>query len=280
VSARLLVLGVALIALPVAAQVEVMEPGDPGLAPRGVRTVQTVSPEASRGELYNQVLLLQDEVMKLNGAVEELSEQLRQLKQQRLDDYIGLDNRITALGGAAVPAPAGGTASAPPPDPSLAAPAQQGLPPPAPAAEAIRADVAPRAPASVPDRPLAGEQQAYQAAFEQIRSRQFPQAKAAFSTFLEQYPAGALTGNAHFWLGELLLLDGDSEAAKPHYESLVYQFPGSTKLPDGLFKLGRIYHQEGDAQRGRELLQRVIDEYGNSDSSAPRLAREYIQQNF
>lgn len=258
-----------------------MEPGDPGLAPqRGARTVQTVSPEASRGELYNQVLLLQDEVMKLNGAVEELSEQLRQLKQQRLDDYIGLDKRITALGGGPAPAPAGGTASAPPSDPSPAAPTQQGLPPPAPTGGAIRADVAPMAPASVPARPVAGEQQAYQAAFEQIRNRQFPQAKAAFSAFLEQYPAGALTGNAHFWLGELLLLDGDSEAAKPHYEALVYQFPGSTKMPDGLFKLGRIYHQEGDAQRGRELLQRVIDEYGNSDSSAPRLAREYIQQNF
>lgn len=253
-----------------------MEPGDP-TPQRLTRTVQTVSSEASRGELYNQVLLLQDEIMKLNGTVEELSEQLRQLKQQRLDDYIGLDKRITALGSGSAPAVAGGEAAAP----AVGASQQPaGMPPAVPAGGAIRADVAPMAPASVPDRPVAGEQQAYQAAFEQIRNRQFPQAKAAFSAFLEQYPVGALTGNAHFWLGELLLLDGDSEAAKPHYESLVYQFPGSTKLPDGMFKLGRIYHQEGDTQRGRELLQRLIDEYGNSDSSAPRLAREYIQQNF
>lgn len=279
---RLLVLGAAFSALPALAQVEVMEPGDPGMAPaRGTRTVQTVGSEASRGELYNQVLLLQDEVMKLNGMVEELSEQLRQLKQQRLDDYIGLDKRITALGGAA-PAAAGGAPQAPAPGPALAAPVQgQDMPSAAaPPGGAIRADVAPMSPASVPERPVAGEQQAYQAAFELIRTRQFPQAKTAFAAFLEQYPAGALTGNAHFWLGELLLLDGDSEGAKPHYEALVYQFPGSTKMPDGLFKLGRIYHQEGDAARGRELLQRVIDEYGNSDSSAPRLAREYLQQNF
>ena len=154
-----------------------------------------------------------------------------------------------------------------------AAPAQQ------PAAAPIRADVAPRAPAAVPTAPVAGEQQAYQAAFELIRNRRFPEATAAFKAFLQNYPQGALSGNAHFWLGELYLPDGNSEAAKPHYESLVYQFPGSSKMPDGLFKLGRIYHQEGDNARAKELLQRVVTEYGSSDSAAPRLAREYMQQN-
>jgi TolA-binding protein len=47
-----------------------------------------------------------------------------------------------------------------------------------------------------------------------------------------------------------------------------------------MFKLARIYHQEGDAARARELLQRVVNEYQGSDSPAPRLAREYLQQNF
>ena len=78
----------------------------------------------------------------------------------------------------------------------------------------------------------------------------------------------------------IMELDGDSGNAKSHFEALVYQFPDNSKLPDGMFKLGRIYHQEGDNARAKELLNRVATEYENSGSSAPRLARDYLQQNF
>ena len=47
-----------------------------------------------------------------------------------------------------------------------------------------------------------------------------------------------------------------------------------------MFKLGRIYHQEGDAAKAKDILDRVVNEYAGSDSTAPRLAREYLQQNF
>ena len=264
----------ALLALPAAAQVEVMEPGgysSPRQQPSYSRG--DASPrEASSGDadLYNQVLQLQDEVMKLNGIVEEQAEQIRQLKQQRLDDYISLDKRLTALGGGAAPPSAPSQAPAADSGAYGLTPAEQA--PPAP----IRADVAPQAP--VATAPVAGEQPAYQAAFDLLKAKQFPEAEAAFKSFLEQYPNGSLAGNAHFWLGEYYaVVNGDNAAAKPHYESLVYQYPGSTKMPDALFKLGRIYMQEGDAPRGRELLQRVQDEYPKSDS-APK-AQAYLQQN-
>lgn len=271
----LLAFAAALLALPAAAQVEVMEPG--GYAsprqqpsyPRG----DAAPREASSGDadLYNQVLQLQDEVMKLNGIVEEQAEQIRQLKQQRLDDYISLDKRLTALGAGAAPVPAG---VQPPPGADGGTygltPAEQGTSAP------IRADVVPRAP--VATAPAAGEQPAYQAAFDLLKTKQDPEAEAAFKAFLDQYPTGSLAGNAHFWLGEFYaVVNGDNAAAKPHYEALVYQYPGSTKMPDALFKLGRIYMQEGDAQRGRELLQRVQDEYSTSES-APK-AQAYLQQN-
>jgi tol-pal system protein YbgF len=268
----LLAFAAALIALPAFAQVEVMEPGGypPARQQPSYSRAASEPREAQAGDadLYNQVLQLQDEVMKLNGILEEQAEQIRQLKQQRLDDYISLDKRLTALGGAAGAAPV---------QPPAADPGATGLTPAeqAPAAP-IRADVAPQAP--VATAPMAGEQPAYQAAFDLLKAKQYPEAEAAFNNFLAQYPNGALAGNAHFWLGEFhAVVNGDNAAAKPHYEALVYQYPGSTKMPDALFKLGRIYMQEGDAQRGRDLLQRVQDEYPNSDS-APK-ARAYLQQN-
>lgn len=267
------VFAAALFALSAYAQVEVMEPGgypsprQPASYPRAAAPAPSQNGDA---DLYNQVLQLQDEVLKLNGIVEEQAEQIRQLKQQRLDDYISLDKRLTALGSGA-PAPVG---AAQPPSGDAGGygltPAEQ-----APAAP-IRADLPPQAP--VATAPVAGEQPAYQAAFDLLKSKQYSEAEAAFKAFLEQYPTGSLAGNAHFWLGEFYaVVNGDNAAAKPHYESLVYQYPGSTKMPDALFKLGRIYTQEGDAQRGRELLQRVQDEYPGSDS-APK-AQAYLQQN-
>ena len=265
----------ALITLPAAAQVEVMEPGGYN-SPRQQQSSRRSDPapqeQAGDADLYNQVLQLQDEVMKLNGIVEEQAEQIRQIKQQRLDDYIGLDKRLTALGGGAAP-PAAPVTSGPPQNTGgapngLTAEEQSSTP--------VRADVAPRAP--VATAPVEGEQPAYQAAFDLLRNKQYPEAEAAFKAFLAQYPNGALAGNAHFWLGEFYaIVNGDNESARPHYESLVYQYPGSTKMPDALFKLGRIYMQEGDAARGRELLQRVQDEYGSSDSAAK--ARDYLEQN-
>ena len=264
----------ALFALPVHAQVEVMEPG--GYPPaRQAPSSSRVGADASQAtagdaDLYNQVLQLQDEVMKLNGIVEEQAEQIRQLKQQRLDDYISLDKRLTALGsGAPVPAAQAQVPAAANGDAGLT-PEEQ-----APAGT-IRADVPPRAP--VATAPVEGEQPAYQAAFDLLKTKQYPEAEAAFKAFLGQYPTGSLAGNAHFWLGEFYaVVNGDNAAAQPHYEALVYQYPGSTKMPDALFKLGRIYMQEGDTQRGRELLQRVQDEYPSSDS-APK-AQAYLQQN-
>lgn len=267
----------ALFALPACGQVEVMEPEAPGAgverrserpapAPVAAPPAPATRPSAT-GELYNQVLILQEEVMKLRGIVEEQGEQIRALKQQRLDDYISLDRRIGALGGGSTP-PAGTETGAPPV-------AGGEAPPPG----AIRADETPRPPPA-PSRPAASEEAAYQSAYELVRNRRFPDAIAAFNDFLAQYPSGVYAGNSHYWLGELYLLNGESDAAKRHFESLVFQFPDNRKVADGMFKLGRIYHQEGDNARAKELLQRVVDEHQGSDSAAPRLAREYLQQNF
>jgi tol-pal system protein YbgF len=272
-----------ILALPALAQVEVMEPGDsassgryPAASQRESRKSAPAPSSDATAELYNQVLQLQEEVRQLRGQVEEQSEQLRQLKQQRLDDYIGLDRRISALGGGAQ-APSSPGGEAPPAGPMDDQSMSSGEMP----DDAIRADVAPTPPptphASVP---VQGEEPAYQAAYELVRNRRFPEATTAFNDFLQRFPQGAMAGNAHYWLGELYLLEGDSDSARKQFESLVYQFPDNQKLADGMFKLGRIYHQQGDSARAKELLQRAANESENSGSSAPRLARAYLQENF
>lgn len=264
----------AVLAAPALSQVEVVEPGGattgpvysaPAAPAQTRRTQSQPSPAAASGsgELFYQLQLLQDEVMKLRGIVEEQGEQLRQLKQQRLDDYISLDKRIGALGGGSAPMPADGAAGN-----AGAAPVDASAAPTPPPAAAARSAASPQ------------EEQAYQAAYELVRARKFPDATAAFKSFVGQYPSGDYAGNAHYWLGELYLLDGDSASAKKHFETLLGQFGDNRRVPDAMFKLGRIYHQEGDVAKAKDILDRVVNEYAGSDSTAPRLAREYLQQNF
>lgn len=259
---------VVLLAQSACAQVEVAEPGSAAAASASrsraaSSNTATVTAAAgnSSGELFSQIQVLQNDLMKLRGIVEEQGEELRQLKQQRLDDYVSLDRRI------------GGGSGAPPPAAAPDAPIDASQSPSAPSSS-IPVSSAPRS------APSAGEEPAYQAAYERVRNRQFPEAIAAFNGFVAQYPNGSYTGNAHYWLGELYLLDGDNAAAKKNFEILLNNFGDNRKVPDAMFKLGRIYHQEGDDARAKELLQKVANDYAGSDSSAPRLAREYLQQNF
>lgn len=269
---RIVVLAATLVAAPLAvAQVEVVEPGGTGAVRHSAaaqqRSARTPAPPAAAsGELFYQLQLLQDEVMKLRGIVEEQGEQLRQLKQQRLDDYISLDRRISSMGGGSVPPTQDASGAAAPGSGTSAAPIDASAAPVPPAA--------PRAAAS------AQEEQAYRDAYALIQARKFPEARTAFNAFVGQYPGGNYAGNAHYWLGELYLLEGDSERAKKHFETLLAQFGDNRRVPDAMFKLGRIYHQSGDAARARDMLDRVINEYAGADSTAPQQAREYLQQNF
>ena len=200
-----------------------------------------------------QLQLLQQEVMNLRGQVEEQGHQLRQLKQQSLERYLDLDKRLGA--GAATVAPdVGKTAAA-------------------------TATVVATKPA-VTEQP--GETEAYRAAYGLVRSQQFDGAIAAFDTFLQSYPDGRYAANAHYWLGELYLVitPQDLEASRQAFTLLLREYPDNSKVPDALYKLGKVYFLKGNSTKAREYLERVIAEFGDSDSSAVKLAKDFLAENF
>ena len=81
-------------------------------------------------------------------------------------------------------------------------------------------------------------------------------------------------------MGELYLVitPPDPESARQSFTLLIDQYPDNSKVPDALYKLGRVHFMKGNSQRSREFLNRVIAEYG--DSSAAKLAQEFLDQNF
>lgn len=212
------------------------------------------------GQLLIKVQQLQQEVMRLNGMVEEQAHELRTLKAQSLERYIDLDRRLGLL--------AGGTG-----DPLPDAAEQSS----APASESGT----PR-PSSTAAVAQPGESQAYQAAYSLVRSQQFNEAVTAFQQFLQDYPSGRFTPNAHYWLGELHLVTSppDTEAARQSFMLLLDMYPDDSKVPDALFKLGRIHYSKGNRERAREFLDRLISEYDSSNSAAVKLAQDFISENY
>jgi len=226
-------------------------------------------------ELYRQLQSLQEEVMQLRGLVEEQSHQLQELKQQSLDRYMDLDRRLS-----------GGAAAAP----LAATPTATGTPPLATGIEPINAQQSPQAPAATASATAAapaqaapaGEQDAYKQAYAKLKGQQYTVAIQSFDAFIKDYPSSELVPNAHYWLGELHLVESPQNlnSADQSFTKLLSDYPQHAKAPDALYKQGKIAFMRGDKAKAKKLMQRVIDEYGASGSSAPQLAKQFIDENL
>jgi tol-pal system protein YbgF len=216
---------------------------------------------SSLGSLVLQVQQLQQEVMRLNGKVEEQAHELRVLKEQSMQRYVDLDKRLSegAPAGAAAPAATGSSASA--------------------AAAPVALPAASKKPTGVAQP---GEAEAYNAAYAMVRSKQFDNAILAFNQFLRDFPAGRYAPNAHYWLGELYLVTDprDLESARQSFALLVSQYPDHNKTPDALYKLGKVQFEKGNREKAREYFDLVISQYGSSNANVADLARKFIAENY
>ena len=214
----------------------------------------------AQGDLFNRLLTLEDEVMKLRGVVEEQQHQIQQLKQQRLEDYQSLDKRISEsspgrgqLRGGALARETG----------------------------AIDAGADPMASAASANLESSVEgEQAYQQAYALINAKKYPEARAAFQKFLKKYPNDAMVPNAMYWLGQLYLIDANDDAAMAEYTRLVDKYPDNRKAPEAMFKLAQIHYEKGNKTKSKALLNGLISTYGGSGSPAVGLAKDYLKQNF
>jgi tol-pal system protein YbgF len=239
----------------------------PAATPMGGTTAPGAAPAAAQGgqnlgNLFYQLQQLQQEVMRLNGKVEEQANELRVLKEQSLQRYVDLDKRISGGAGAAAGSAASASASSGGSGNTTITmpPASSG--------------------SGVAEQP--GEGEAYRAAYALVRGQQFDSAVQAFQKFLQDYPAGKYAPNAHYWLGELYLVvdPQDLESSRQAFMLLLSEYPGNSKAPDAMYKLGKVYFLKGNREKSREYMDRVISDYGSSNSSAVKLARDFIAENY
>lgn len=223
----------------------------------------TQGQDQNLGMLFMQIQQLQQQVMQLNGKIEEQANELRTLREQSMQRYLDLDKR---MGGAA----AGGAATA-----------AVGTANPAVDDDAILAS-APAVAGTASVAAQHGEDEAYRAAYSLVQSQQFDQAVQAFQKFQRDYPAGKYAPNAYYWLGELYLViqPPDLESSRQSFAMLLSQYPDNSKAPDALYKLGKVQYMKGNRDKAKEYLDQVISRYGSTNSSAVKLATDFLAENY
>lgn len=194
-------------------------------------------------QLFNQLQSLQEEVLRLRGMLEDQQYQLEQLKQRQHEDYLQIDRRIS-----------------------------EQLQPNTQAANnnALLAEA------------QSDEQADYQAAYDLIPQRKFEQASEAFSAFIKKHPNSKLEVNAHYWLGELYILEGDSNKAKEAFKTILTRFAGHNKYPEALYKTATLNYQLGDKTTAKQQLDTLIKQYGDIQANADIItkARTFLQKNY
>jgi len=122
-------------------------------------------------------------------------------------------------------------------------------------------------PPSTPPTASLNAEEVYNNAYRIFQEGRYPDSRAAFSKFLQQFPQTKYSGNAQFWIGEAYFKEGKTEEAILAFEDVVKKYPQGNKVPDALVKQGICFKALGDKDNARIILQRVIDKYPNTPQS-------------
>ncbi len=245
------------------------------LADRVALLEQRAANDQGNSDLLQQVTQQRVELQELRALIEQLQNEIEQLKQRNRDQYLDLDGRLNRLESGALPAP--------PLDP--AQPSAATAPAGTPAAAAAARPAA--APAANPDRPpsvhgdlgaltqAGDERAAYNVAFDALKAGNYADSSQLFLSFLELHPNGVYAPNALYWLGESYYVTQNYTLATQQFRTLIERYPTHDKAPDALLKLGLSQFGEGHADQAERTLNDVITRFRGT--AAARIASERLQ---
>jgi len=241
-----------------------------------VPAVAQVDDRQAMMDLVIQVQQLQDEVRMLRGMLEDQGIQLESLANRQRDQYLDLDQRISAQrGSSSGPVLSNNTATTSRPVTTAGA------------APVIREDVpdvrqAMDTPSSttalaVPDTEAReftaspeAEKTAYDQGFQSLKDLKYADAATQFSAFVGQYPNSEYADNAQYWLGESYYVTRNYDIALEAFQNLLSNYPDSPKVPDGLLKIGYTHYELKQWDQARAALEQVQQQY--PDTTLARLA--------
>ena len=200
-------------------------------------------------DLSTTIDALRQDIAKLRGQVEVLSNQVEQSDRREKDLYADLDSRLRKFEQAKVseaerPPPDDRTATAPPPDNAAA------------------------------------EAKAYESALNQYKAGGYQAAIREFQAFIGAYPGSQLAPNAQYWTGNAFYALKDYKSAIGALQRVVSTWPDNARASDAMLNIASSQAELGDTRAERTTLREILDRYPRSpaaDTARQRLARRPAQ---
>ena len=176
---------------------------------------------------------LSGQIQSLNDSLDEVKAEMAKLNKAMQDvqsQQQSINATVSSMPATGTPAAAAPAAAAP-----ATAPAASDLTPPAPAVPDIgppttkKSKHAAAVAAASADAPPV--EQLYQAAYGDYNAAKNALAASEFADVVKNYPGDNLAGNAHFYMGEILMKQNKPVLAARQYDAVLEQYPGNSKIP-------------------------------------------------
>jgi tol-pal system protein YbgF len=211
-------------------------------------------------ELIRQLSTLQQEVSELRGKLEQQAQQISVMESQQKQRYLDLDSRLEALQGSISISSAGVQSTQQKAE--MVSDERIGDVDPVSSPSSNQSVAVKQADSTNAD----GMLKAYEAAQQLLKEKKLKSAKTAFNQFTKDFPESNLTGDAHYWLGEIYLASQPSQeaAAKTEFSKVVDYFADSKKVPHALYKLALLEIRGGSKTRAKTLLLKLRKDHPTS----------------
>jgi len=184
-------------------------------------------------QIATQVETLNNELARMRGQLETLTNQAETADRRQKDLYLDIDTRLRKL-------------------------------------EQTREQAsAPEKPAAPSDAEASqGEMRAYQAALDQFKLGNYALAVSAMQGFLVTYPASKLAPNAQYWVGMAYSGQRDYKQAISAQRKLLSAWPDSEKAPDAMLSIASSQETMGERKNAQKTLEDLVGKYPKSSAAA------------
>ena len=118
----------------------------------------------------------------------------------------------------------------------------------------------------------------FQLAFDNIRDKNWQDAKTLFKQFISDNPENQLSGSAHYWLGELYILEKNYREAALIFAEGFQKFPDSIKAAEMLFKLSQSLYQVEKTTEACKTMEKLIIDFPKN-KIIPQTKKQIVEYN-
>ena len=179
-------------------------------------------------DLAQLIESLKQDMAKLRGQIEVLSNQTETLERRQKDLYVDLDNRLRRI-------------------------------------EQTQTQIQDKM--TQGERSAAAEKQAYEAALNQFKVGNYQLSITSFQNFMTNFSSSDLLPSAQYWIGNAYYAMRDYKAAIAAQQKVVRLWPENAKAPDALLNIASSQAEIGQSAAARETLRTLVKKYPSSSAS-------------